>query len=195
MRNCNRVFKISYFMSSTAVAYILLTIATIDYRNRAEQIAFLFFSLMVLISLFSSIICIRLMYGVFAYSNVLGERPVELKPINVMDSTIMFNEVIVPVTFVALALNRSVLATVVMILLYQVCQYRVFSGNGFMVNLTLELIGLKVYQVKKTEKYNGEMEYVFTMQKWLGPEQSGDAVPLTDPSTATVGIILPPNKS
>lgn len=182
-------------MSSTAVTYILLSIATINYRNRAEQIAFLFFSSMALISLLSSIICIRLMYDVFGYSKTLGKRSVELKAINVIDSTIMFNEIIVPVTFVALALNRSVLATVVMILLYQVCQYRVFSGNGFMVNLTLELIGLKVYQVKKTEKYNEEMEYVFAMQKWLGPGQSGDAVPLTDPSTATVGIILPPNKS
>ena len=195
MAKGNRTFRISYFMSSTAVTYILLSIATINYRNRAEQIAFLFFSSMALISLLSSIICIRLMYDVFGYSKVLGKRPVELKPINVMDSTIMFNEIIVPVTFVALVLNRSALATVVMILIYQVCQYRVFSGNGFMVNLTLELIGLRVYQVKKTEKYNEEMEYVFAMQKWLGPGQSGDAVPLTDPSTATVGIILPPNKS
>ena len=195
MAKGNRTFRISYFMSSTVVTYILLSIATINYRNRAEQIAFLFFSSMALISLLSSIICIRLMYDVFGYSKTLGKRSVELKAINVIDSTIMFNEIIVPVTFVALALNRSVLATVVMILLYQVCQYRVFSGNGFMVNLTLELIGLKVYQVKKTEKYNEEMEYVFAMQKWLGPGQSGDAVPLTDPSIATVGIILPPNKS
>ncbi|WP_229410782.1 hypothetical protein [Limosilactobacillus reuteri] len=195
MENGNRTFRISYFMSSTAVTYILLSIATINYRNRAEQIAFLFFSSMALISLFSSIICIRLMYDVFGYSKTLGKRPVELKKINVSDSTIMINEIIVPVTFVALVMNRSVFVTVAMILLYQFCQYRVFIGNGFMMNLTFELVGLKVYQVKKTEKDNEQMEYVFTKQGWLEPGQSGDALPLSDPSTATVGIILPPSKA
>lgn len=116
-----------------------------------------------MISGFSSIVATRGIKATLNYSKKAGTQEVELKPLNAVSSSIMFNEIIVPITFVALAFNRSTVALIIMVVFYQFCQYRVYKGDGFMPNLTLELVGLnsRVGSIYVESKLNpGDSIYV-----------------------------------
>lgn len=191
MNECRKTFQVGYFLSSTFVTYCLLSIATIDYYNEIEQIGFLFFAVMTLISGITAITTIGSILDTTKFSKTYGTQDVDLKPLNTVSSSIMFNEIIVPVTFVAIAFNKSTIATLAIIVIYQFCQYQVFKGDGFMPNLTLELVGIRAYQVTKSSLEGSRLEYVFAKKQWLKTERFGTAVNLTGNDNATIGVIKP----
>lgn len=169
MGQCRRTFRIAYFLSSTFVTYLLLTIATIQTTSKAQHIGLYFFAVMAIASGLASIMTIKSVLSTVNYSKTYGTQQVKLKPMGMHSGTIMFNEIITPVTFVALVFNQSVAATVAIIVLYQFCQYRIFSGDGYMPNLTFELVGLKTYQVVKSDTKDSRLECVIAKDEWLKP--------------------------
>ena len=193
VNNCRKSYQIAYFLSSTFVTYALLVIATIQYQDVMQEIGFYFFCVMTLISGLSGVISIVETRNVCNYSNTYGVQEVKLKPLNTISSSIMFNELIVPVTFVALAFHRSVITTIAIILFYQVCQYQVFKGDGFMPNLTFELAGLKAYEVVSSKYKGSRLEYVFARKEDLDVGMYGTAVNLNR-KNATVGVVEPKKK-
>lgn len=189
MNNCRKSYQIAYFLSSTFVTYILLSIATMQYHSTTQEIGFYFFVVMTVISALSSIFVVRGIKGTLNYSKTLGTQEVEVKPLNTISSSIMFNEIIVPVTFVGLAFDRSTVTTLVLVVFYQFCQYQVYKGNGFMPNLTLELVGLSTYEVISSTTKDSRLEYVFARKKDLELGKYGTAVNFTD-GEPTIGVII-----
>ena len=188
MGQCRRTFRIAYFLSSTFVTYLLLAIATIQPTSKVQRAGFYFFTVMALASGLASIMTIKSVLSTVNYSKTYGTQQVKLKPMGMHSGTIMFNEIITPVTFVALVFNQSVAATVAIIVLYQFCQYRIFSGDGYMPNLTFELVGLKTYQVVKSNAKGSRLEYVIAKDKWLKPVNETTVVNLTGNTNATIGV-------
>ena len=192
MDQCRRTFRIAYFLSSTFVTYLLLAIATIQHTSKAQRAGFYFFTVMAIASGLASIMAIKSVLSTVNYSKTYGTQQVKLKPMGMRSGTIMFNEIITPVTFVALAFNQSVAATIAIIVLYQFCQYRIFSGDGYMPNLTFELAGLKTYQVVKNNTKGSRLEYVIAKDKWLKPGNEATVVNLTGNANATIGVAKEP---
>lgn len=188
MDQCRRTFRIAYFLSSTFVTYLLLAIATIQPTSKAQRAGFYFFTVMAIASGLASIMAIKSVLSTVNYSKTYGTQQVKLKPMGMHSGTVMFNEIITPVTFVALVFNQSVAATVAIIVLYQFCQYRIFSGDGYMPNLTFELVGLKTYQVVKSNAKGSRLEYVIAKDKWLKPVNETTVVNLTGNTNATIGV-------
>lgn len=188
MGQCRRTFRIAYFLSSTFVTYLLLAIATIQPTSKVQRAGFYFFTVMAIASGLASIMTIKSVLSTVNYSKTYGTQQVKLKPMGMHSGTIMFNEIITPVTFVALVFNQSVAATVAIIVLYQFCQYRIFSGDGYMPNLTFELVGLKTYQVVKSNAKGSRLEYVIAKDKWLKPVNETTVVNLTGNTNATIGV-------
>ena len=60
-----------------------------------------------------------------------------------------------------------------------------------MPNLTLELVGIRAYQVTKSSLEESRLEYVFAKKQWLKTERFGTAVNLTGNDNATIGVIKP----
>lgn len=189
MNNCRRLYQIAYFLSSTLVTYLLLSIATFQYHNVTQEIGFYFFIVMTMISALSSVFVVRGIKDILNYSKTLGTQEVEVKPLNAISSSIMFNEIIVPITFVALAFDRSTVTTLFLVVLYQFCQYQVYKGNGFMPNLTLELVGLSTYEVISSTTKDSRLEYVFARKRDLDVGKYGTAVNFTD-GEPTIGVII-----
>lgn len=192
MDQCRRSFRIAYFLSSTFVTYLLLTIATIQPTSKAQHIGLYFFATMAIVSGLASIMAIKSVLSTVNYSKTYGTQQVKLKPMGIHSGTIMFNEIITPVTFVALAFNQSAAATIAIIVLYQFCQYRIFSGDGYMSSLTFELAGLKTYQVVKNNTKGSRLEYVIAKDKWLKPGNEATVVNLTGNANATIGVAKEP---
>lgn len=192
MDQCRRTFRIAYFLSSTFVTYLLLAIATIQPTSEAQCAGFYFFTVMAIASGLASIMAIESVLSTINYSKTYGTQRMKLKPMGIRSGTIMFNEIITPVTFVALAFNQSVAATIAIIVLYQFCQYRIFSGDGYMPNLTFELAGLKTYQVVKNNTKGSRLEYVIAKDKWLKPGNEATVVNLTGNANATIGVAKEP---
>lgn len=192
MGQCRRIFRIAYFLSSTFVTYLLLAIATIQRTSKAQRAGFYFFTVMAIASGLASIMAIKSVLSTVNYSKTYGTQQVKLKPMGMHSGTVMFNEIITPVTFVALAFNQSVAATIAIIVLYQFCQYRIFSGDGYMPNLTFELAGLKTYQVVKSNTKGSRLEYVIAKDKWLKPSNEATVVNLTGNANATIGVAKEP---
>lgn len=191
MNQCRKTFQVGYFLSSTFVTYCLLSIATIQYQNTTQQIGFLFFATMTMISGLTTITTIKSILDTIKFSKNYGTQDVNLKPLNTISSSIMFNEIIVPVTFVAIAFNKSTISTLYIIVIFQFCQYQVFKGDGFMPNLTLELVGINAYQVVKSSKKDSRLEYVFGKKKWLNAKMDNEAVNLTGSNNSMIGVIKP----
>lgn len=189
MNNCRKSYQIAYFLSSTFVTYVLLSIATMQYHSITQEIEFYFFATMAMISGFSGIVAIGGIKATLNYSKTLGTQEVEVKPLNTISSSVMFNEIIVPITFVALAFNRSTATTLFLVVFYQFCQYQVYKGNGFMPNLTLELVGLSTYEVVSSTTKDSRLEYVFARKKDLELGKYGTAVNFTD-GEPTIGVII-----
>lgn len=192
MDQCRRTFRIAYFLSSTFVTYLLLAIATIQPTSKAQRAGFYFFTVMAIASGLASIMAIKSVLSTVNYSKTYGTQQVKLKPMGMRSGTIMFNEIITPVTFVALAFNQSVAATIAIIVLYQFCQYRIFSGDGYMPNLTFELAGLKTHQVVKSNTKGSRLEYVIAKNKWLRSGNEATVVNLTGNANATIGVAKEP---